>query len=1007
MIRLYALVLGLLTTAGASAQPANDDCADAIVLPEAMNYCSGAAAFTNVDATPSLEFDDYPTCIDERDEIRDVWFSFVALRNSVSIQVIGDEPGNSRGTLTAPQFALFSGSCGSPQGVACRSTFVAGGNTPNSGSLIFNELQRGETYYILVGARADRSGTFELCVNQFDAPPSPSSDCETAVILCDKSPFAVDFLQGRGNVLDDLQSENIDCQGRPEESNSAWYKWTCAEAGSLEFDITPLGSAFNEDIDFVLYELDSGLDDCGDRRPIRQMFSGENGGNPNSSVNCFGATGLGPRAEEGPIENCGCSPGDNNYVSFVDMEAGKSYALVIMNFTGSGDGFEIEFGGTGTFLGPEPNLTYSSAEVCVGDAVTFLDESTSVDGIESWDWDFGPTATPRFASGAGPHDVTFAEAGAPAITLAITSTRNCIEYISTTDVNVVCCSEQFTGVAEVSDVTCAGAGDGTIAFTGSSTVPGATLAYAWSNGATTATVAGLDPGSYTVTLTDGSGCEASYEYTVQGSSAFVLDTLITPPDCGGGTNGVLEFTILSGGAQPYEYSFNGGPFGPENRLENLAASTVTVRARDGQGCEIVQEIAVDELRLNILEGSAAFREPTCNGGADGQLVIELANGRAPYRYDFGEGLQGSQQRTGFAAGTYPVRAVDADGCTGDFNVTVTDPPLLETDLQVDSLSCYGVDDGTILATGLGGRPGYTYAWADGVDTNLRASLAAGTYVLTLTDSLGCSRQDSVTLTNPSEIVARIANQQDLVCAGDSIGFFTLAATGGTPEYAYSADGLIFQADTLLTGLSAGDYTLYVEDRNGCRDSLSGTLREPMPFVVDLMVEDARLFLGEDTVLQARANYFPVTYAWGPDSVTCLTPDCSRVRVMPLGPMKYFVTGTNAVGCVDTAVVAFTVIEDLGTYVPNAISPNGDDANDRFTVFGNRAIGYVEQLRVYDRWGGLLYEAPEPFPANDPAYGWDGTVDGQLVNSGVYVYYVQVRYLNGRLVGYRGDVTVLY
>lgn len=1005
MTRLYALLFCLFAAAGIAAQPPNDDCTGAVALPAQMEYCSGAGAFTTVGATPSLEPEQYPICIDERDQIKDVWFSFVALRNSVSIQVIGDEANNSRGTLTAPQFGLFSGDCNAPQAEACRSTFVAGNNTPNSGSIIFNELERGETYYILVGARADREGTFELCVNQFEAPPSPSSDCATGVVLCDKSPFAVDFLQGFGSVRDDLMSDNVNCGGRPEESNSAWYKWTCDQPGTLTFDITPLGSAYNEDIDFVLYELTNGLDDCDARRPIRQMFSGENGGDPASSVNCFGATGLGTQRADGDIENCGCSLGDNNYLSYVDMEAGKSYALVIMNFTGSGDGFDISFGGTGTFLGPAPDLTYSSNEVCVGERMTFLDQSTSVDGIERWDWDFGPTATPRFASGAGPHEVSFSEAGTPAITLAITSTRNCVEYISASDVSVVCCSDQFSGDADVTNVSCAGAADGAIAFTGGSTVAGATLTYAWSTGADGPSLSGLDPGTYNLTLTDGSGCEATYEYLVGGPEDFAFDTLIVMPDCAGGTNGALEFTVLSGGTGPYTYSFDGGPFTESNRLDNLPVSTVNVRVRDAQGCEETQDILVDELQIGLVAGSSTFTEPTCNGGADGTLLLEAANGAAPYQYDFGGGYQSSRTDAGYAAGTYPVRIVDADGCTGDFVIEVTEPPVLENSLQIDSISCAGLTDAAVAVTATGGRPQYRYAWSDGFAGDYRQDLGAGTYVVAVTDSLGCVREDSMVLTDPPAVVARIADRQDLLCFDVPTGSFTLAAAGGVPGYTYSADGATFQADTTLTGLVAGDYTLYVQDSNGCLDSLSGSLTQPQEFVVDIAT-DARLSLGADTILQVRSNYFPVTYSWGPDSVACLTPDCSRVRAMPFQSMDYYVAGTNASGCVDTAFIAFTVVEDLGTFVPNAISPNGDNVNDRFTIYGNRAMDRVERLLVYDRWGGLLYESPEPFPANEPTLGWDGTVGGQPVNSGVYVYYIEVRYLNGRRVGYRGDVTVV-
>ncbi|WP_170067531.1 T9SS type B sorting domain-containing protein [Neolewinella xylanilytica] len=1005
MPRSYFLLTGLLLATLARAQPMNDDCSGATELPMVLEFCSGAQAFTNVGATASLERNGYPICLDETDQIGDVWYSFVAQRNSASIVVAGDEANNSRGSLTAIQFAVYEGECDTLNDLGCRQPLNSNGLPADGGSLVMGDLQRGQRYYILVGGRNGNQGTFELCVNQFDAPPDPSSDCETAVLLCDTTSFSVDYLSGRGNVQDDLLSENVECgSGSPPENNSSWYKWTCDQAGTLTFDINPLGTAFNEDIDFVVYELTNGIDDCGSRVPLRQMFSGENNGDPTGSIPCLGETGLG-NVDTETFENCGCTPGDNNFIAALDMEAGKSYALVVLNFTGSGDGFTIDFGGTGTFLGPRPNLTYSSTEACVGETITFQDQSTSVDGIESWEWDFGETATPRYASGAGPHDVTFNEAGAPNVTLAITSTRNCIEYISSSEVEVVCCADQFGGSANITPVSCPAAADGRIDFVGTSNVAGTVLAYAWSTGATTASLDNLDPGTYTVTVTDGTGCERSFSYTVDGPMAYVLDTLITRPTCAGGMDGALEFTILSGGAGGYEYSFNGSPFSSDNRIENLTVSTINVVARDANGCTIEQDIEVDELQLALVSGVANVQEPTCNGDSDGRILIEIANGTPTYRYDFGAGYQSEAEMGGFTAGTYAVSAIDAEGCTGEYEITITEPPALAAALQSDSSSCFGAADGRIAVRPTGGRPDYTFAWSTGSTSDSLENLGPGTFTVTVTDENGCEITNSVTLNDPDEVVAAVDTVENLICFGQATGAVRLSATGGSPAYSYSSDGVGYQPEPRLDSLLAGDYALYVRDQNGCQDTVTTSLTEPAEFVITAE-EAIQLYLGDDTTLLARSNYFPVDFSWGPDSVTCLTPDCARARIMPLQSIDYFVSGTNEAGCVDTAFVAFSVIQDLPTYIPNVFTPNGDGNNDFFTVFGGNVIARIETMRIYDRWGSLLYEAAEPFPANEPSLGWNGMLDGKQVNNGVYVYYVEVRYINGALEGYRGDVTVL-
>lgn len=1004
----YLYLLLSLLSLPLVAQQTNDECIDAEPIPEQISYCSGPNAFSNVGATASLPVNDYPVCFDEPGQIQDVWFSFTALQNSANIQVIGNVDGTPSGTIQAPQFALFEGSCTALNSVGCRSPFQdpQTGQFLNGGNIIYNDLVIGDTYFILVTARNGNTGTFELCLDQFDAVPEPSSDCGTGVILCDKSPFSVDFLQGTGQVRDDILSDNIECGLDPEEFNSAWYKWTCDQSGSLEFTITPLGAAFNEDIDFVLFELPSGLDDCSDKVVLRQMFSGETRGLGDGNLPCLGETGL-SIGEPGTFEECGCDPGDNNFVSGINMVAGQSYALVIMNFSGSGDGFSIEFGGDGTFVGPEPAFTFSSSQVCVGDALVFEDQSQSLDPIVSQEWDFGPTANPRTASGPGPHSVVFGQAGQPSVSLTIETSRACREIINQQEVNVICCDGQFTGSASITDVVCPADSNGMIDLTASSNFSPGTITFSWSNGDMTEDINTLTQGQYLVTISDESGCEDVLDFNVGGPPPFTFDTLITMPDCAGGTNGALTFTVTGGGEGPYVYNFNNTGFGPGNSLQNLPVTVVNVVARDVNGCLVEQDIPVDELELGLVDGARVSTEPICAGDANGTITIELANGQPAYDYDFGlgDGFQSSNTLGGLPQGSYTITARDADGCLGVFPIDIVDPPEIVLANQETDISCFGAGDGEIIVFSGGGRPGYTYNWSDGSTSDtVRTDLEAGVYTVSLTDQNGCIRSLTDTIIEPNEIFPVLEESFDLTCFEEATGAFRLSATGGTPDYTYSADGENFQVDPLLENLLAGDYRLYVQDANGCLDSLEGTLFQPVEFIID-PGNDLRIVLGYDTILRAVSNYMPVTYNWGPDTLDCLDPPCSRVRAAPTATTLYTVVGTNAAGCLDSAQVQVTVIEDRPLFIPNAFSPDGNGTNDGFTIFGGPAVDRINALRVYDRWGGLVFER-EDFMPNEPSLGWDGTVDGKRVNSAVFVYYASVRYINGSTLEFKGDVTVV-
>ena len=604
--------------------------------------------------------------------------------------------------------------------------------------------------------------------------------------------------------------------------------------------------------------------------------------------------------------------------------------------------------------------------------------------------------------------MVFGEAGSPAVELIITTSRECREVLSSQEVNVVCCSDQFSGDGQVTDEICPGDSTGMISFAASSSFSPQTVTYLWSTGEESPSISGLGQGDYTVTVSDESGCDATFSFTVGGPPVFTFDTLITMPSCAGGVDGALEFTVTGGGQGPYEYSFNDGPFGPENRLTDIPVTTVNVRARDANGCPIEQDIFVDELQLGLVRGVDVFTEPVCAGDANGQIEIQIANGLPNYRYDFGlgAGLQNSNVQGGLAAGVYNVLAVDAEGCTGEFTVELTEPPAILLETAGTGSTCFGTDDGQIIVLTGGGRPGYSYAWSDGsaADT-MRTDLLPGTYVVSVTDQNGCVRSATQVLTEPNEIFPVLEATNNLTCFGEPSGSFLLSATGGTPGYTYATGDRLFQTDPLLDGLAAGDYTLYVMDSNGCVDSLTGQLSQPREFIVD-PGRDARIFLGFDTTLNAVANYTPVSFSWGPDSLECLTANCSSVRAFPVRTTDYVVVGTNADGCRDTAQLKIEVIQDLPTYIPNAFSPNGDGANDGFTIFGGRAIDRIETLQVFHRWGGLVFERQD-FEPNEPGLGWDGTFEGgRPANPGVFVYYASVRYLNGSRVEYAGDVTLL-
>ena len=257
------------------------------------------------------------------------------------------------------------------------------------------------------------TGTFQLCINNYNPPVEPGQDCFSGSVLCDKSPFVVQFVTGGGIDPDEAANSCIGGLFGDSEMQSTWFKWTAENNGTLTFTITPLKS--NDDIDFVLYLLPNGINDCTDKTLIRCMATA-----------CEGPTGLNLTSTD-LEEDLNCDPGEDGFIKYIDMVAGESYALLINNFTESGTGFNIEFGGSGDFRGPVPEFIVDplTGLKCDQD-FDITDISTFVNGqIIGWEWNFGDHAIPQDANTQGPHSINYESFGEKFIVLTIETDLGC------------------------------------------------------------------------------------------------------------------------------------------------------------------------------------------------------------------------------------------------------------------------------------------------------------------------------------------------------------------------------------------------------------------------------------------------------------------------------------------------------------------------------------------------------------------------------------------------------
>ncbi len=915
-MRKLPLILCCLlgSTIVALAQPANDECVNAIVIPDVTTFCSAIGAYNNINATPSNLSD--PGCFGSVQ--KDVWFSFTAQFTDVNIAIRGaTAQGGAGGTLNDPQVAVYLGTCPTLSGVGCQ---TSAGNE-NITEIYLGGLFVGSNYLIRVQGRTGFSGTFQICINNYNPPQIPTSDCPKASILCDKSPFVVKSVTGAGS--DNTEMEDATCffngiQGL-KESNSTWFVWTCAQSGTLEFTLSPIN--LPDDLDFVLYKLPNGIGNCQGKEIKRCMASGLSQGQQYPSP-CLGPTGL--RAGDADIsEDAGCQEaGDDAWLSPFNMIAGETYALVINNFSETGNGFNVEFGGTGLFLGPEAKFVTDPMAVCLGTLIKVIDSSSfSIGAITSWKWSFGADAVPQTATGQGPHDVQFNSPG-------------------------------------------------------------------------------LHP--VVMTLETDLGCKVTAIQNALIYPDVEVDTVIAAPDCNGTANGEIRVTNPKMGTPPYEYNWNGAGFQTSNTLSNVGVGVYSLEIRDANNCRTNLDIEVKERVLTV---DADVTKPLCFGDANGIITMNILNGKPPIQYDWGSGFIPENMMGGFAAGIYTIQAIDDVLCKGNFTVTVTDNPLLQLAMDTIDISCFGADDGMVEALASGGVNNYQYAWSDGQGTKKANNLVSGQYSVTVTDGNECTIIGAAFVTEPPDVNLSLLDVLDVLCNGLPTGAITVEGGGGRPDYTYSTDGAVYAATNVLTGLAAGDYWVKVKDAFGCVDSVFASVSQPPPVTVTAMPSDTTLKLGFplDITTFTTPVGRPVTFEWGPGlGLSCA--DCPNPTLNAVSSQIYVVRVTDEDGCVGLDTIRILVKEDRPVYIPNVFAPDKSGLNNRFTLYGGPAAKSIRLLRVYDRWGSLIYETGN-IDLNDPNLGWDGTYKGQDL-MGVFTFYATVEFIDEKEITYSGDVTIV-
>ncbi|MBP7272619.1 MAG: gliding motility-associated C-terminal domain-containing protein [Saprospiraceae bacterium] len=734
VLLLLSTVLFLLSSMNnASAQtPANDDCDTALMLPGISPYCSASGEFSNVGATPSTY--GAPSCFGSVGN--DVWFTFTALATDVSITVSGLNIG---GTLNAPAVALYVGTCGgSINELQC--------DVDNNGTHIVEiykgGLIVGATYLIRVQGLNNGTGTFQLCVNNYNPPVDPQGDCPLGSILCDKSPFVVQAVTGAGSDNSELDDASCLSGAFGAESNSTWFRWIADNNGALTFNITPLNP--NDDIDFVLYELPNGINSCVGKVEKLCMASGPHPSTNCSSYpisNCAGVTGL--RNSSSDIsEPPNCCPGQDNFLAPLQMVAGRAYALAINNFTSTGNGFSIDFGGDGEFRGPTADFTISNDTICIDELITLTDNSTfALGAITGWEWAFGVGSTPATATTQGSHNVSYLSTGNKSIVLTVLTDLGC---------KVTKVKNLFVrGVLDVDTLsitpTCFGESDGSIQVNVKPYCSTPPFMYNWGSGNTPNNfINNIAAGTYTVTITDVDNRMRVHTFNIGQPALLVADMDTTNISCFGQMDGQASVFPM-GGTPEYNYLWNDGTVTFTNL--GLTEGNYTVTVTDLNGCTTIGGVYVSE-PIELSGEILGVTNVICFGDTTGTIALQGIAGSPPYEYSIdGITFQSDTVLQSLAAGTHDVYIRDNRGCLDTLMATIVEPAQLIAQVGQDTTIQLGYTV-RLEATYTPPAISVTYQWShpetltcDTCAITIAQPYNTTNYVVTVTDLNGCTATD--------------------------------------------------------------------------------------------------------------------------------------------------------------------------------------------------------------------------------------------------------------------------
>lgn len=372
-------------------------------------------------------------------------------------------------------------------------------------------------------------------------------------------------------------------------------------------------------------------------------------------------------------------------------------------------------------------------------------------------------------------------------------------------------------------------------------------------------------GTYTITATDASGCTITSTCIIKSSATVTINSVskinspcVNPPTGSISVNGTVSnppllYTLIPGGSNT------------SGNFNNLAPGTYTVRVKDAANCSVTSIVTLLPAPI-LFFSNLTIVYPPCWGGV-GSISALGAGGTSPYQYQLNNGGYGNQNTwNNLPSGGYTVSFKDANGCIKDTFIDLEEPPKIYFNgTLVVNAPCNNAPNGSITVNASNGLAPYTYSINSGPfsNNNIFNNLSSGTYIITIKDANGCESDSSINIIANGNFAIGNIQKTKPSCFGMSDGELNISVSGGTPPYQYSFNGGPFQNSNIITGLSAGNYTITAKDNAGCSVSVITNLTQPSILNINTVITTPPLCFGDangSILLNANGGTNPKAYA---------------------------------------------------------------------------------------------------------------------------------------------------